>query len=153
MVPNSIKHSLTQHVQRVGAVKNSGLVEVNENVQRMETVNSRDREVVFQVELTLKFKVKDPQNSRELNQGVFHLLSEFGDSNFNRWWLIAWNFTLKLDLTGDLWRGQARSWHANGHTHRQTRAKTIPETKLASGEISFTASVTHSLFLKYSSEK
>ena len=54
-----------------------------------------------------------PQNNRDLNQGLLHLWSKFGDPRLNGWWVIArtsWGLT-----------------HAHGHTHRQTQATTIPD--------------------------
>ena len=54
-----------------------------------------------------------PQNNRDLNQGLLHLWSKFGDPSLNGWWVIAqtsWGLT-----------------HTHGHTHRQTQTTTIPE--------------------------
>ena len=31
-----------------------------------------------------------PQNNRDLNQGLLHLCSKFGDSSLNSWWVIVW---------------------------------------------------------------
>ena len=61
--------------------------------------------------VTLKVKVDGPRNNRDLNQGVLHLWSKFGD----------------LSLTGPkLLRGQASDWYT--HTDTQTDAgNTIPE--------------------------
>ena len=42
----------------------------------------------FKLNLTLKVKVTEPQNNSNLNQGVLHLLSKFGGSSLNRWWVI-----------------------------------------------------------------
>ena len=56
-----------------------------------------------------------PQNNRDLNQGLLHLWSKFGDPSLNGWWVIA-----------------RTSWwlmHTHGHTHRQTQATTIPESQ------------------------
>ena len=52
-----------------------------------------------------------PQNNRDLNQGVFHLWSKFGDPSLNRSWVIAW--------TG--------KWLTHKLTDTQTQATTIPE--------------------------
>ena len=54
-----------------------------------------------------------PQNNRDLNQGLLHLWSKFGDPSLKGWWVIAqtsWGLT-----------------HTHGHTHRQMQARTIPE--------------------------
>ena len=54
-----------------------------------------------------------PQNNRDLNQGLFHLWSKFGDSSLNGWWVIA-----------------RTSWwltDRHTHTHTHTQATTIPE--------------------------
>ena len=31
-----------------------------------------------------------PQNNRDLNQGILHLWSKFGDPSLNAWWVNAW---------------------------------------------------------------
>ena len=54
-----------------------------------------------------------PKNNRDLNQGLFHLWSKFGDSSLNGWWVIA-----------------RTSWwltDRHTHTHTHTQATTIPE--------------------------
>ena len=54
-----------------------------------------------------------PQSNRDLNQGLFHLWSKFGDSSLNGWWVIA-----------------RTSWwltDRHTHTHTHTQATTIPE--------------------------
>ena len=60
-----------------------------------------------------------PQNNRDLNQGLLHLLSKFGDPSLNRCWVIA--RTSKCLPHG---RTDGRT---DGHTDRQTQATTIPE--------------------------
>ena len=37
----------------------------------------------FELNLTLKFKVNHPPNNRDLNQGLLHLWSKFGDPSLN----------------------------------------------------------------------
>ena len=37
------------------------------------------------------------------------------------------NLVILADTGHELSRGQARDWHTDGHTHRQTQATTIPE--------------------------
>ena len=50
-----------------------------------------------------------PKNNRDLNQGLLHLWSKFGDSSLNGWWVIA----------------RTSWWLTDRHTH--TQATTIPE--------------------------
>ena len=54
-----------------------------------------------------------PKNNRDLNQGLLHLWSQFGDSSLNGWWIIA----------------RTSSWltDTQTHTHIHTQATTIPE--------------------------
>ena len=59
--------------------------------------------------LTLKVKVNHPQNYRDLNQGLLHLWSKFGDPSLNESQVIA----------------QRSKWLTHGHT--QTQAMTIPK--------------------------
>ena len=58
-----------------------------------------------------------PQNNRDLNQVVLHLLSKFGGSSLNAWWFMA---RTRSGLTDT---------HTDRHTHtdRQTQTTTIPE--------------------------
>ena len=50
----------------------------------------------------------NPQNKRDLNQGIQHLWSKFGGHSLNGWWVIAWtssngvnfDFEVKFDLEG-----------------------------------------------------
>ena len=60
------------------------------------------------------------QNNRDLNQGLLHLLSKFGDLSWNGWWVIA----------------RTSSWLTHGRTHRQNDAgnDNIRRPKLASGK-------------------
>ena len=54
-----------------------------------------------------------PQNNRNLNQGLLHLWSKFGDPSLNGWWIIARTSSWLTD-----------TWT---HTHIHTQATTIPE--------------------------
>ena len=51
-----------------------------------------------------------PKNNKNLNQGLLHLLSKFGDSSLNGWWVIA-----RTILVTD------------GRTDVQTQATTLPK--------------------------
>ena len=50
----------------------------------------------------------NPQNNRDLNQGILHLWSKFGGPSPNGWWVIArtcskwgkFDFEVKFDLEG-----------------------------------------------------
>ena len=53
-----------------------------------------------------------PQNNIDLNQGLLHLWSKFGDPSLN---------ALRV-ITQKSW-----GWHTHRHTHRQMQATTIPE--------------------------
>ena len=48
----------------------------------------------------------NPPNYSDLNHGILHLWSKFGDSSFNGWWIIA----------------QTNSWFMPTHIHGQTDA-------------------------------
>ena len=52
-----------------------------------------------------------PRNNRDLNQGLLHLWSKFGDSSLNSWLVIA----------------RTSWWLTDRHTHTHTQATTIPE--------------------------
>ena len=52
-----------------------------------------------------------PKNNRDLNQGLLHLWSKFGDSSLNGWWVTA----------------RTSWWLTDRHTHTHTQATTIPE--------------------------
>ena len=54
-----------------------------------------------------------PKNNKDLNQGLLHLCSKFGDSSLNQWWVIV----------------RTSPWliHTHGHTDTQTQATTIPK--------------------------
>ena len=43
----------------------------------------------LKLNLTLKVKFNHPKNNRDLNQGLLHLCTKFGDPSLNRWWVIA----------------------------------------------------------------
>ena len=61
-----------------------------------------------------------PQNNRDLNQGLLHLLSKFGDPSWNGWWVIA----------------RTSSWLMHGRTHTQTdrrRQRQYPKAKTGLG--------------------
>ena len=74
--------------------------------------------------LTLKVKFNHPQNNRDLNQGLLHLWSKFGDPSLNGWWVIA-RTSKCLPHT-----------QTDGRTHRQTDAgnDNTRRPKLASGK-------------------
>ena len=66
--------------------------------------------------VTFDFEAKfdlEGQNNRDLNQGLIHLWSKFGDPSLNGWWVIA----------------RTSKWLPHGRTdgHWQTQATTIPE--------------------------
>ena len=50
----------------------------------------------------------NPQNNRDLNQGILHLWSKFGGPSLNGWWFISrkaqngvnFDFEVKFDLEG-----------------------------------------------------
>ena len=67
-----------------------------------------------------------PQNNRDLNQGLFHLWSKFGDSSLNGWWVIA----------------RTSWWLTDRHTHTHTHAgnDNTRRPKLASGKNGYTCS-------------
>ena len=66
-----------------------------------------------------------PQNNRDLNQGLFHLWSKFGDSSLNGWWVIA----------------RTSWWLTDRHTHTHTHAgnDNTRRPKLASGNNFYTS--------------
>ena len=59
-----------------------------------------------------------PQNNRDLNQGLLHLLSKFGDPSLNGWWVIA--------RTSKCLPHTQTDGRTDGHTARQTQATTMP---------------------------
>ena len=69
-----------------------------------------------------------PKNNRDLNQGLLHLWSKFGDSSLNGWWVIA----------------RTSWWLTDRHTHTHTQATTIPEgqnwPRVTIGHLSFVVS-------------
>ena len=76
--------------------------------------------------LIIKFDLShpiNPQNNRDVNQGILHLWPKSGDPSLNRWIL-----TLKLNLVILAWRGdelsrgQASGYRTHRRTHRQTDA-------------------------------
>ena len=74
--------------------------------------------VTFDFEVKFDFEGQSqspPQNNRNLNQGLLHLWSKFGDPSLNGWWVIA-RTSKRLPHT-----------RTDGRTHRHTQATTIPE--------------------------
>ena len=70
----------------------------------------------FEVEFDLEGQSQSPpQNNSDINQGLLHLWSKFGDPSLNGWWVIA---------RTSKWLPHTRT---DGRTHRQTQATTIPE--------------------------
>ena len=63
-----------------------------------------------------------PQNNRDLNQGLFHLWSKFGDSSLNGWWVIARTSWWLTDR------------HTHTHTHTHAGNDNTRRPKLASGK-------------------
>ena len=55
--------------------------------------------------------------NRDLNQGLLHLWSKFGDPSLNKSQVIAWTSNWLIHTHG----------HMDTRTHRQTQARTIPE--------------------------
>ena len=68
--------------------------------------------------LTLEFNLT-PQNNRDLNQGLLHILSKFGDPSSNGCWVIA--------RTSKCLPHTQTDGRTDGHTDRQTQATTIPD--------------------------
>ena len=69
----------------------------------------------FEVKFDLEGQGQSPPNNRDLNQGLLHLWSKFGDPSLNGWWVTA---------RTSKWLPHTRT---DGRTHRQTQATTIPE--------------------------
>ena len=61
----------------------------------------------------------NPKNNRDLNQGVLHFWSKFGDCSFSGWQVIVRTNWWLTDTHTHI--------HTHTHTHRQTQATTIPE--------------------------
>ena len=78
--------------------------------------------MIPKLNLTLKVKVNHPPNNRDLNQGLLHLWSTFGDPSLNGWWVIA--------------RTSYRGWRThtgtNTHTDRR-RQRQYPKAKTGLG--------------------
>ena len=68
-----------------------------------------------------------PKNNRDLNQGLLHLCSKFGDSSLNGWWVTA----------------RTSWWLTDRHTHTHTHAgnDNTRRPKLASGKNGMIAQV------------
>ena len=61
-----------------------------------------------------------PQNNRDLNQGLLHIWSKFGDPSLNGWWVIAWT---------SKWLQHTRT---DGHTDRR-KQRQYPKAKTGLG--------------------
>ena len=59
-----------------------------------------------------------PKNNRDLNQGILHIWSKFGDSSLNGWWVIA----------------RTSSWLTDTQTHTHAGNDNTRRPKLASGK-------------------
>ena len=68
-------------------------------------------------EFEVKVKVNHPQNNRDLNQGLLHLWSKFGELRLNGWWIIARTSKCLPHTQTD----------GRTDTARQAQATTIPE--------------------------
>ena len=73
-------------------------------------------EVIFDFQVKFDLESQSsiiPKNNRDLNQGLLHLCSKFGDSSLNEWWVIV----------------RTSPWliHTHKHTDTQTQATTIPK--------------------------
>ena len=63
---------------------------------------------INKLDLSLKIQVNRPKNYRDHNQPGLHLLSTFGGSGLNGWWVMTWTnangvnlyFQVKFDLEG-----------------------------------------------------
>ena len=62
-----------------------------------------------------------PKNNRDLNQGLLHLWSKFGDSSLNGWWVTARTSWWLTDR------------HTHTHTHTHAGNDNTRRPKLASG--------------------
>ena len=65
-----------------------------------------------------------PQNNRDLNQGLLHLWSKFGDPSLNGWWIIARTSSWLTDT----------QTHTHTHTHTRAGNDNTRRPKLASGK-------------------
>ena len=63
-----------------------------------------------------------PKNNRDLNQGLLHLWSKFGDSSLNGWWVTARTSWWLTDR------------HTHTHTHTHAGNDNTRRPKLASGK-------------------
>ena len=75
------------------------------------TVMSQEEIMTLKLNFTLKVKVNHPQKHEDLDQGLLHIWSKFGDPSLNGWWVIM----------------RTSPWLMHGQTHRQTQATTIPK--------------------------
>ena len=76
-----------------------------------------------------------PQNNRDLNQGLLHLWSKFGDPSLNGWWIIA----------------RTSSWLTDTQTHTHTHAgnDNTRRPKLASGKNDCIIKRSNCIYLKF----
>ena len=65
-----------------------------------------------------------PKNNRDLNQGLLHLWSKFGDPSLNRWWVIARTNSWLTHIQTD----------THTHTHTDAGNDNTRRPKLASGK-------------------
>ena len=83
--------------------------------------------VTFDFEVKFDFEGQGqspPQNNRNLNQGLLHLWSKFGDPSLNGWWVIA-RTSKRLPHTWTDGRTDTQTYAGNDNTRRP---------KLASGK-------------------
>ena len=64
-----------------------------------------------------------PQNNRDLNRGLLHLWSKFGDPSLKGWWIIARTSS---------WLSETRT-HTHIHTYSHAGNDNTPRPKLAPG--------------------
>ena len=76
-----------------------------------------------------------PKNNRDLNQGLLHLCSKFGDSSLNEWWVIV----------------RTSPWLIHTHGHTDAGNDNTRKPKLASGKKEMDAKkIPFSIFLDLS---
>ena len=68
----------------------------------------------------------NPQNNRGTNQGILHILAQFGGS-LNRWWVIVRTRPWLMDGRTDGTDGWTHT-HIHAHTHKQTQTQTQTQT-------------------------
>ena len=67
----------------------------------------------FEVKFNLEGQGQSPSKTMGILTKVFYIYGP--------------NLVILAETSDELSRGQARDWHTDGHTHRQTQATTIPE--------------------------